>query len=156
MKDLSHSFAIVFKITLACHSSTVSAQTPLAPTHPSAGILVTADLKDDEAIRVLPVYAKKSAASGPAFARLQAWVYEPETSSFKRNLAIEALAAGIGFDSVENRAGLFRERARDFIVDNERGKTVQIWQHAKVIGSGETGTNCQVLIPVCFEPPPWS
>jgi len=89
-----------------------------------AGAAWGSDLKDDERVWVLASLAVEQ-ADGSFRVRVDVWVFEKES----RNLAVSALAAGMGIDldqlSPEQKA-TFAERTYYFRTDSERGKQLKI------------------------------
>jgi hypothetical protein len=107
------------------------------------------DLKKDEEIIFFPVVAQRVEKGAAWEAEIQGWVYEPE----RRKLELELFRKALGVkkeESAENDNALFVERARTFMVDNERGKTISIRIGDKVYPLGKTDSQGQVLGRVRF------
>ena len=101
------------------------------------GILMAGDatvfaspIKRDEEIVFFPTAARLGADGRHWNLPIRAWVFEPEHDSLWRRAALRGFAAALDLDedAVDNR--IFRERARWFLVDNERGKSFKltIWK----------------------------
>lgn len=58
--------------------------------------------------------------------RIHGWVYEPEHDSIRRAAALGVLRRVLGLDEGAAETALFRERARLFLVDNERDERIRI------------------------------
>lgn len=85
-----------------------------------------ADIKSDESVILFPTSAHLSEDGKQWVIPIHGWIYEPEDDSAWRSAAIEKLIKEMEFNpkAVENET--FRRRARMFIVDNERGKELQV------------------------------
>lgn len=57
---------------------------------------------------------------------IHGWIHEPEEDSILRAGLLEGLRKALGLEKGAGDAALFRERARWFLVDNERGKEIPI------------------------------
>jgi hypothetical protein len=68
-------------------------------------------------------------------------VFEPETNSIKRRLLIGGIRRSLGIDKESDDGALFQKRARYFLVDYERGKTVsiRIGQREHALGTSAAG-----------------
>jgi hypothetical protein len=89
-------------------------------------------VKDDERVLLFPTSAYRDPAGEAWVVPIHGWIFEPEESSLWRRAAVESLAAalGLGGEALDNE--LFRQRAPMFLVDNERGKRLEI----RVAGRG--------------------
>lgn len=83
-------------------------------------------IKRDEEIVFFPTAAYLSADMRHWVVPVHAWVFEPERESLTRRAALGALALALGLDSAAAESAIFRERARWFLVDNERGKRFEV------------------------------
>ncbi len=111
------------------------------------------DLKADEWVTVLPAYAHRDKA-GRWAATLHVWVYEPETDSASRGAALGALRRTLGLDPDAAESKIFRRRARMFMVDNERRKTVRLDLAGQRVAVGPTEPNGHATRDVAFDAPP--
>lgn len=82
----------------------------------------TSTLDRDEELRLFPGLARP--VEGGWEVTLRAWVFEPEADSWRRRAAIEALRAALDLPVDAAESAIFRDRARAFLVDNERGEEV--------------------------------
>jgi phosphatidate phosphatase APP1 len=98
-----------------------------------------ASLKRDESILIFPGYARLATNSNQWEARIHVWVGELEP----RRLALGALgrALGLATELDADEAAMFRERARWFLADNERGKRVSLRVGGQRIVVGPTSAN---------------
>ena len=82
-----------------------------------------------EDIAFFPSLARIGAA-GTSRLRIHGWIYQPEHDSSKRTALLNGLARLFGLGDPErfapDAAGIFRERLRPFLVDNERAKRVAV------------------------------
>jgi len=87
-------------------------------------------IKSDEEIVFFPTAARPSADNRQWILPIRAWVFEPEHESLWRRGALSGLALALGLDDSATNSEIFRERARWFVVDNERGKSFKltIWK----------------------------
>jgi len=97
------------------------------------------NIKSDETILFFPAIITPTADGGWEF-RVHGWIYEPQS---EMGLALGSLRSALGLDDEDEDAasrGIFRERARTFLVDNERGKRV-------CIRLGEKAFDCELSQP---------
>ncbi len=83
-------------------------------------------LKSDEEIIFFPTAARLGAEGGTWRLPLHAWVFEREDDSLWRRSLLTGLAASLGLGESAAQSETFRQRARWFLVDNERGKPVAV------------------------------
>lgn len=87
------------------------------------------NLANDETVVLFPSRAvrEEAGASGPGWViRLRGWVFERETDSSWRSVAIDRFGKEIGLHADEIASPVFRDRARAFLADNERGKRIAV------------------------------
>lgn len=85
----------------------------------------TSDLHRDEEIAFFPALAHRSSGGGGWECEIRGCVYEPE----KRRLALALLREALELKHVEMtapEAAVFAERARLFMVDNQRGRRIVV------------------------------
>lgn len=104
-----------------------------------AGAGVHSDVKSDETVVFFPTigWLDESASTWHVF--IHGWVFEPEADSIRRALLLRVLVESLDLDEDSARAELFRERARDFLVDNESGKSLFIRLGGRVYPAGVSG-----------------
>lgn len=98
------------------------------------GLLVTAaaaaadsPIKSDEEVLFFRTgVARVSDDGGEGVLPIRGWIYEPETNSWRRRMLLRALAKVLGLPKGSDIDEQFRERARWFLVDSERGKKIPI------------------------------
>ena len=91
-----------------------------------AGTLFASPIKQDEEVIFFPTAARLSEDLGHWIVPIHAWVFERESDSLWRRGTLEALARGFELDERAIESEIFRERAGWFLVDNERGKRLQV------------------------------
>lgn len=87
-----------------------------------AALVFSSPVKEDEDLVFFPTAARQD--GGEWIVPVHAWVFEPEHGSLPREFALASLAKAFGLDDKAVESAVFRERARWFLVDNERGKEV--------------------------------
>lgn len=83
-------------------------------------------IKSDETTTFFQTYASQTPDGEFWNFHIHAWVYEPEEGSRTRGTLLKHLADRLGLQGDEAASKMFIERARYFIVDNERGKSIPI------------------------------
>jgi phosphatidate phosphatase APP1 len=110
-----------------------------------------AQISSDESWRVFPSYA--AVKDGGVFkTTMRAWVYEEEDRSVIRSAAIESLKTLLGLSHLVLDENIFRLRARYFLVDNERHKTISVFHKKKFLATGETDESGQVILNLEWQP----
>ena len=89
-----------------------------------AGVMQS-DLKSDEVVEFYPTAAYLD-QSGKWIVPIHGIVYEPEEDSLRRRALIRILQKTIGLDRKDLKSDIFQQRARLFLVDNERDKQIAI------------------------------
>lgn len=107
-----------------------------------------AELKRDESVLIFPAFASRVADSSGWETTLRVWVGELEP----RGLSLAALRRTLGLttDLSPEETAVFNERARWFLADNERGKTVTLRLGDRTIPVGPTSANGQASADVRF------
>jgi phosphatidate phosphatase APP1 len=109
-------------------------------------------LSPDEHIHFFPSLARRLPAGG-VHLRVHGWIYQPEHDSRKRALLLRALAATLGLDADNpESAAIFRDRARLFLVDNERAKRVAIHLGGRTIVMPRSGANGHFAVEFAIDP----
>jgi hypothetical protein len=102
-------------------------------------LAVAVDLKPDERVVFFPGIGQRSADGAHWEIEIRGWIFEPEARTAL--LPVFRTTLGLGqLDEAEEK--IFRERARLFLVDNERDKRVSIWlagEEHKLSKSGPNG-----------------
>ena len=88
--------------------------------------LFAGSIKPDEDILFFPTAAHLTDDGGAWSVPVHAWVFEPEEDSLFRRGAVKSLALALGLEGAAAESGIFKERARWFLVDNERGKSFPV------------------------------
>lgn len=90
-------------------------------------------IRGDEEVLLFPIYAKLSPCGTQWRFRIQGWIFELEEDSAVRKATLGLLRRTLGLYSGTEEIDLFRERARWFLVDNERGKRIPVRFGERVI-----------------------
>ena len=94
-------------------------------------VLLTQDalaspIKSDETVVFFPTAARLSADASHWRLPIHAWVFEAEADSWWRRGALAGFARGLGLAESATESRIFKQRARWFLVDNERGKQIGV------------------------------
>ena len=79
-------------------------------------------IKSDEEVLLFPTSAYREQSHW--IIPIHGWIFEPEQDSLWRHPLVQTLSAYFGKSALES--SLFQARIRWFLVDNERGKTLQV------------------------------
>lgn len=99
-------------------------------------------IKTDEDIVFFTTAARLE--SGEWIVPVHAWVFEPEHNSFMRHLAITGLTKAFELDETAEESQIFRDRAKWFLVDNERGKYVMTSLSTQALGPTEANGHAKI------------
>ena len=85
-------------------------------------------IKDDEVVTFFPALGRpvSDAANAEWEVSIHGWIFEPEKDSIQRKVLLGLLRRSLGLEDDAPETELFKERARWFLVDNERGKRITI------------------------------
>jgi hypothetical protein len=83
-------------------------------------------IKADEEVIFFPTAAHLDPESMAWVVPVHGWIFEPEDDSVWRGRLIDQLLERLELDPAARDDAWFRERARMFLVDNERGKMLQV------------------------------
>lgn len=89
----------------------------------------------EETFVVFPTYAAPQ-PDGDLVIPLRAWVFEPEEDSITRKAIISTMQTLLDIDDPEE-SEIFERRIRLFLVDNERGKTIDLTLDGEKLADGE-------------------
>ncbi len=99
-------------------------------------------LKSDEEAIIIPTAAWLSKDGLSWQIPLHLWVFEPEEDSLTRNAILDGLANLLELSGGRaSESEIFRERARPFLQDNERGKALDLKVGDYRVPMPETGAN---------------
>lgn len=84
------------------------------------------DIAADETVVVLPTAARLDPTGDSWTIPLHAWVFEREADSVWRGITVAGLADLLGLPAGSDENRNFQERARDFLVEDKGGKTVEL------------------------------
>ncbi|MEW6355049.1 MAG: App1 family protein [Planctomycetota bacterium] len=99
-----------------------------------------AQIKADEEVVFYPTYGCR-AVGDACVLRIHGCIFEPEKDSPTRAAALGALRKALGLNREVEETAIFKERARLFLVDSERGKHVTIRLAGKEYKLGESEPN---------------
>jgi hypothetical protein len=85
-----------------------------------------AQIRTDEEVLFLPTAARLSESGTTWLVPIHGWIYEPERSSFTRRAVIREIADELDVDADAETSRILSERAHWLMVDNERGKRIEI------------------------------
>lgn len=105
-------------------SPTITLPSPPANAAASIG-KASSSLKSDETLLLRSAIAYK-ASDASYYAKLSAWVYEPEENSVKRNFMIKQLTNILNVERTSLEGQEFERRLRPFLYDSESGKNVTV------------------------------
>ena len=88
-----------------------------------------------------PTYACQAGGEAGWTVALHGSIFEPELGSLKRGAALALLCTALGLPRKDAETETFRERARPFLVDNERGKQIAVRLGDKVYSAGTSEPN---------------
>lgn len=102
-------------------------------------------LASDETVIFFPSYAVQSPDHKTWRVKLHAWVFELEANSRFRGRLLQSFASRLEATESDVSSRLFQERAKYFLVDNERGKevTLSIGGERLVLGPSEANGHLQ-------------
>ncbi len=100
------------------------------------------DIASDEEVIFFNTAAHLDAPAGQWVIPVHGWIFEPEADSIRRNLALAALQETLGIDDDdEEEARIFTARGARFLVDNERGKTLELFYGGRKLAVGPSERN---------------
>jgi phosphatidate phosphatase APP1 len=93
-----------------------------------AALFTQADspIKSDEVVIFFPTFARLDPEKQTWTLPIHGWIYEPEMDSIRRRLALGMLRRALDLDENDAETAYFKQRARAFLVDNEKGKKIPI------------------------------
>ena len=83
-------------------------------------------LKTDEEVILFPTAAHLSEDGSHWIVPIHGWVFEPEHDSMVQIGLLAAAAAALGLEQTAAESEIFRQRIAGFLVDNERGKWINL------------------------------
>ena len=97
------------------------------------------DVRDDEEVIFFPGYALFDESRNDWTMRIHGWIFEPEDDSWRRKVAIKAFGRSLGLDLSQVSGRSFEQRARMFLVDNERNKKIVVNLGGKLYQMNKSG-----------------
>lgn len=107
----------------------------------SAALSAGSSVDPDETVVLFPTNAHLDEAAGAWSVPLHGWIFEMEEDSLWRGAAVDGLLDRLELDPGAAGNDLFRERARMFLVDNERGERVPLRLLGRVAVPDPSGPN---------------
>lgn len=83
-------------------------------------------INEDETIVFFPTLAHKSDEGAAWIAQVHGWIFEAEADSWLRTASLAGFSTLLGLEPGQAESLMFQQRARPFVVDNERGKRISI------------------------------
>ncbi len=83
-------------------------------------------LKPDEEVILFPTAASLQPDGKTWRIPIHGWIFEPEETDLMRRITLRQLRRALQLEPQQTTTETFNERARAFLVDNERGKTLSI------------------------------
>jgi hypothetical protein len=88
--------------------------------------LSASSIKDDETVLFFPTSAYLDDGATAWVVPIHGWIFEPEEDSIWRTAAVEQMLRSLELGPEAAGEDLFRQRAAMFLVDNERGKQLEV------------------------------
>lgn len=83
-------------------------------------------IKSDEQVVFFPTAARWSKATNQWIVPIHGWIFEPEENDRLRNIGLNRLRKALMLEENHDGTKIFEQRARLFLVDNERRKRLSI------------------------------
>ena len=96
-------------------------------------------LQPDEAVMLFPTAGHLDSASGEWVVPLSGWIFELEPESLWRGALLRGLAGMLNLNPAAAESAIFRQRARYFLADSERGKRLALRLLDRVVELPTTG-----------------
>ncbi len=98
-------------------------------------------IKKDETVIFFPTNALLDSKSNRWIIPIHGWIYEKEERSLFRKMGRNSLSSLLGVEPDESSRLLFKDRTQMFLVDNERGKKIEIEFSEKSFAMGQSKEN---------------
>ena len=115
-----HSKCLLLSAVLLLFASLLAGCAPVPPA------AATSEIKSDERVVFFPTAARLSDDGSSWIVPIHGWIFEPEQDDVLRNAAVKQLRKTLGLKPAQTSNAIFEERARQFLVDNERRKHIAI------------------------------
>lgn len=99
------------------------------------------EIKPDETVTFFPTFGHRDQDGTTWKLMIHGMVYEKETHSIRRNAILKWLVDALDLDQKDLKSDVFKQRARAFLVDHERNKTVTIRLGERSVALDKTGSN---------------
>jgi len=103
----------------------------------------TSQIKRDEVVLFYPSYARLLPDRGTWSLAIRGSIFEPETGSLRRGALLAAIRRGLGRSLSPGEVAILDRRLRLFLVDHERGKTIQLRIGSQTYSVGPSGADGQ-------------
>lgn len=104
-------------------------------------LFYASDIKPDEEVILFPTTAHYDSEQALWHVPVHGWVFERETGSMWRSALASAFVRGLDIPDDVASQTLFRERARMFLVDNERNKSLTLRLDGRRVTAEKSGSN---------------
>jgi Phosphatidate phosphatase APP1, catalytic domain len=101
----------------------------------------TSQIKRDEAVLFYPTFGRQTADGSSWTLAIHGVIFEPEQNSVKRAVLLAAIRRGLDRQITSAEAEVLDRRARLFLVDHERGKTIWGRIGSRTYRIGESAAN---------------
>lgn len=110
-------------------------------------------IKNDEEVTFFPTFGCFAPEREVWVLHVHGWIFEPEADSMVRNAGLVALRRLLGLEEDEVASVIFDERARPFLVDNERGKEISIRLGGRcyAVGVSRANGHFQGTVPIAAD-----
>ncbi len=98
-------------------------------------------IKDDETIIFFPTNAALDADGKVWVVPVHGWIFEKEEDSFWRKVTIDSLSGTLEVEPDDASWPIYEKRTQMFLVDNERGKEIEVELSGKRTEMGESEAN---------------
>ncbi len=105
------------------------------------GVALGSSIKSDEMVIFFPTSGHLDKQGETWVCPIHGWIFEPEKDSLKRRALLKVAAKTLGLETEGNERALFKERAAQFLVDNERDKTISFQIGPDTFKAGASGAN---------------
>ena len=102
---------------------------------------VVSEIAADEVVIFYPTYGRRTMDGKSWVLHVHGKIFEPEEDSLKRAALLGILRRSFGLSKEEEETATFKERARAFLVDHERNKTIHVRLGEGVLRAGKSGPN---------------
>jgi len=114
--------------------------------------LLSSNIKADEQVILFPTHAYYSQIDKQWVVPIHGWIHELENQSGWRAATLTGLAKALGLDADISNNALFKQRARMFLVDNQRNKALKVEVAGQTVNTTLSLANGHFTAKVLLEP----